>query len=120
MDRDLLLSICPALRTALNRSRYDLDAVRELLGPEAHAAYGRGEPVPARRAARLDAAYTAWDEATTVIDQARNKQMAAPGLQEEGPLPRLTDGAGQCREDRRRCAVGADRRLLGQTGVRPP
>jgi len=52
VDRDLLLSICPALRTALNRSRYDLDAVRELLGPEAHAAYGRGEPVPARRAAR--------------------------------------------------------------------
>jgi transposase len=33
-------------------------------------------------AARLKCAYAAWDEAITVIDQARNKQMAAPGLAE--------------------------------------
>ena len=33
-------------------------------------------------AARLDKAYTAWDDALTVIDEARRKQMAAPGLQE--------------------------------------
>lgn len=33
-------------------------------------------------AARLEKAYGAWDEAITVIDQARKKQMAAPGLQE--------------------------------------
>ncbi len=33
-------------------------------------------------AARLEAAYTAWDEAITTIDTARKKQMAAPGLQE--------------------------------------
>ena len=52
VDRDLLLSLCPALRTALIRCRYDLDTVRELLGPEAHAALGRSEPVPARRIAR--------------------------------------------------------------------
>lgn len=52
MDRDLLLSICPSVRTALRRCHYDLESVRELLGPEAHAAFGRGEPVPARRAAR--------------------------------------------------------------------
>jgi transposase len=32
--------------------------------------------------ARLDEAYAAWDEAITVIDQTRKKQMAAPGLQE--------------------------------------
>jgi transposase len=30
----------------------------------------------------LDTAYAAWDEAITVIDQTRNKQMASPGLQE--------------------------------------
>ncbi len=52
VDRDLLLSLCPALRTALIRCRYDLDTVRELLGSEAHAALGRSEPVPARRIAR--------------------------------------------------------------------
>ena len=33
-------------------------------------------------AARLDAAYAAWDDALAVIDEARKKQMAAPGLQE--------------------------------------
>jgi transposase len=32
--------------------------------------------------ARLDEAYAAWDDAITVIDQARRKQMTAPGLQE--------------------------------------
>lgn len=31
---------------------------------------------------RLDDAYAAWDEAATAIDEARKKQMAAPGLQE--------------------------------------
>lgn len=51
MDRDLLLSICPALRTALTRARFDTDTMLELLGPDAHAALGRGEPVPVRRAA---------------------------------------------------------------------
>jgi transposase len=33
-------------------------------------------------AARRDEAYAAWDTAITVIDQTRQKQMAAPGLQE--------------------------------------
>ena len=33
-------------------------------------------------AARLEAAYQAWDGAITVIDEARKKQMQAPGLQE--------------------------------------
>jgi transposase len=33
-------------------------------------------------AARLDKAYTAWDKAIGVIDEARAKQMAAPGLQQ--------------------------------------
>lgn len=32
--------------------------------------------------ARLDGAYCAWDDALAVIDEARRKQMAAPGLQE--------------------------------------
>jgi transposase len=33
-------------------------------------------------AARLDAAYAAWDDAIAVIDEARKKQMQAPGLAE--------------------------------------
>lgn len=41
------------LRAALLRAGYDTEGVRELLGPAAHAALGRGEPVPARRASRM-------------------------------------------------------------------
>ena len=33
-------------------------------------------------AARMEKAYAAWDDAITVIDEARKKQMAAPGLAE--------------------------------------
>jgi transposase len=33
-------------------------------------------------AARLEGAYAAWDDAIAVIDEARKKQMQAPGLQE--------------------------------------
>jgi len=33
-------------------------------------------------AARLEKAYTAWDDALAIIDEARKKQMAAPGLAE--------------------------------------
>ncbi len=40
------------LRTALVRARYTPDGVRDLLGPSAHAALGRGEVEPAFRAAR--------------------------------------------------------------------
>jgi hypothetical protein len=36
----------------------------------------------AAAAARLDKAYTAWDKAIGVIDEARAKQMTAPGLQQ--------------------------------------
>jgi methylase of polypeptide subunit release factors len=39
-----------ALRTALDRADYRTDGVRRLLGREAHAALGRGEPEPAFRA----------------------------------------------------------------------
>ncbi|MDN5750490.1 MAG: methyltransferase [Pseudonocardia sp.] len=41
-----------SLRTALHRARYTTDGVRDLLGPAAHAALGRGEAEPAFRAAR--------------------------------------------------------------------
>jgi len=46
-----------------------------------------GTAVPAPRekeaaAGRLEKAHAAWDDALTVIDEARKKQMAAPGLQE--------------------------------------
>ena len=53
-DRGVLPEISPAtadaLRTALTRAGYRTDGVRELLGREAHAALGRGEPEPAFRA----------------------------------------------------------------------
>jgi methylase of polypeptide subunit release factors len=39
-----------ALRTALDRAGYRTDGVRALLGRDAHAALGRGEPEPAFRA----------------------------------------------------------------------
>lgn len=38
------------LRAALQAASYDVDTVTELLGPQAHAALGRGERVPALRA----------------------------------------------------------------------
>lgn len=47
-----LVALCPGLRTALRRARYDADTLLAVLGPAAHAALGRSEPVPVRRAAR--------------------------------------------------------------------
>uniref|UniRef100_UPI000A59F9CD DUF7059 domain-containing protein n=1 Tax=Nocardia amamiensis TaxID=404578 RepID=UPI000A59F9CD len=47
----LLTALCPDLRTALTRVGYDADSLLEVLG-DAHAALGRSEPVPVRRAAR--------------------------------------------------------------------
>jgi methylase of polypeptide subunit release factors len=41
-----------ALRAALHRVGYSPDGVRQLLGPAAHAALGRGEPEPASRISR--------------------------------------------------------------------
>lgn len=41
-----------ALRTALLRAGYTTDGVRDLLGPSAHTALGRGEVEPAHRATR--------------------------------------------------------------------
>ncbi|WP_328403543.1 DUF7782 domain-containing protein [Nocardia sp. NBC_00403] len=48
----LLTALCPDLRTALTRVRYDADTLLEVLGVDVHAALGRSEPVPVRRAAR--------------------------------------------------------------------
>lgn len=47
-----LLPITAALRTCFLRAGYDADTVLGLLGVDAHAAMGRGEAVPARRASR--------------------------------------------------------------------
>lgn len=49
---DLGPDTAAALRTALRRTGYTPNGVRELLGPAAHAALGRGEPEPAARATR--------------------------------------------------------------------
>ncbi|WP_327100156.1 methyltransferase [Nocardia vinacea] len=48
----LLTALCPDLRAALTRVGYDADTLLEVLGADAHAALGRSEPVPVRRAAR--------------------------------------------------------------------
>ncbi|MCP2279194.1 DUF7782 domain-containing protein [Nocardia amikacinitolerans] len=48
----LLTALCPELWTALTRVGYDADTLLSALGPDAHAALGRSEPVPVRRAAR--------------------------------------------------------------------
>jgi len=46
---------------------------------------GTAAPAPQEKeaaAGRLEDAYAAWDDAIAVIDQARKRQMQAPGLQE--------------------------------------
>ncbi|MGA9870231.1 MAG: class I SAM-dependent methyltransferase [Rhodococcus sp. (in: high G+C Gram-positive bacteria)] len=45
-----LLAACPSLREAFLAHRYDADALLDVLGDGAHAALGRSEPVPVRRA----------------------------------------------------------------------
>ncbi|MCM6774289.1 methyltransferase [Nocardia sp. CDC159] len=47
-----LAALAPDLRAALTRVRYDADSLLEALGDDAHAALGRSEPVPVRRAVR--------------------------------------------------------------------
>ncbi len=65
-----------------------LERIRDLYAVHAElmAAWnGAAAPAAGERAAtagRLDEAYAAWDGALAVIDEARKKQMAAPGLQE--------------------------------------
>ena len=65
-----------------------LDRIRDLYAAhdELMAAWaGTAAPAPREKeaaAGRLEEAYAAWDDAITVIDEARNKQMQAPGLQE--------------------------------------
>ncbi|OQO94010.1 SAM-dependent methyltransferase [Saccharomonospora piscinae] len=44
--------VCARLRDAFRAARYDADGVVGVLGAQAHAALGRGEPEPARRASR--------------------------------------------------------------------
>ncbi|GAB3877190.1 methyltransferase [Kibdelosporangium lantanae] len=52
MADDLSPDFCAALREAFERAGYHADGVLRLLGESAHAALGRGEPEPARRASR--------------------------------------------------------------------
>jgi methylase of polypeptide subunit release factors len=49
---DLSDDVCARLREAFRRTAYDADGVVAALGGAAHAALGRGEPVPAERASR--------------------------------------------------------------------
>lgn len=52
MVPDLSAQRCERLREALLAANYDADGVVDALGAAAHAALGRGEPSPARRASR--------------------------------------------------------------------
>ncbi|MGZ8179842.1 DUF7782 domain-containing protein [Williamsia sp. SKLECPSW1] len=47
---DGLTALAPRLRTSFLAHRFDADGVLDLLGADVHAALGRGEPVPVRRA----------------------------------------------------------------------
>ncbi|MFI1916858.1 methyltransferase [Nocardia sp. NPDC020380] len=47
-----LAELAPELRAALLRVGYDAGTLLDALGPATHAALGRGEPVPVRRATR--------------------------------------------------------------------
>ena len=51
-------------------------------------------------AGRLENAYAAWDDTITVIDEARKKQMAAPGLAEPAKKALATPGPRMGRPDR--------------------
>ena len=52
MHPDLSGDLCARLREAFLNAGYTADGVVDALGPQAHAALGRGEPEPARRASR--------------------------------------------------------------------
>ncbi|HEV7906779.1 MAG TPA: methyltransferase [Pseudonocardiaceae bacterium] len=49
---DLSADLCSRLREAFQTTGYHADGVVDALGPQAHAALGRGEPEAARRASR--------------------------------------------------------------------
>ncbi|MFD4675095.1 methyltransferase [Lentzea sp. NPDC058450] len=49
---DLSADLCARLREAFLNAGYTADGVVDALGPQAHAALGRGEPEPARRASK--------------------------------------------------------------------
>src|SRR5260370_11335115 len=86
-----------------------LDSIRDLYAAHETLMTAWGEAAaPAQRdkekaAARLDDAHAAWDTALAAIDEARTKQMAAPGLQEPAKkalatLDREWDGLAAHRE----------------------
>jgi hypothetical protein len=86
-----------------------LDRIRDLYRAhdELMAAWQENTASAAREkaaaAARLEKAHASWDDAITVIDEARKKQIAAPGLQEPakkalGTLDREWDGLRAHRE----------------------
>lgn len=52
MHPDLSADLCTRLREAFRTAGYTADGVLAALGAQAHAALGRGEPEPARRASR--------------------------------------------------------------------
>ena len=86
----VLLGPCaPVLRAGRGREPGPADVLGRRVGLErikalyaAHEELMAAWAAAAQEAARLEEAYGAWDDALAVIDEARRKQMAAPGLQE--------------------------------------
>ncbi|MEV0049574.1 class I SAM-dependent methyltransferase [Saccharopolyspora shandongensis] len=98
------------LRDAFQAAGYDADGVVELLGPEAHAALGRGEPVPALRAT-TDAGALGTLVRLFLLGQAESQTAVEAAL---APLP-LTEAkaAGLLVDDGDRLRAGLDVRPHG-------
>ncbi|WP_054814147.1 DUF7782 domain-containing protein [Nocardia arizonensis] len=97
----LLTALCPDLRVALARVGYDAETLLAALGHGAHAALGRQEPVPVRRAARtagelgvlirlllLGDAVTEREAAAALAPVGVDRAVAAGLLERDGDLVR--------------------------------
>ncbi|PXY30589.1 DUF7059 domain-containing protein [Prauserella flavalba] len=107
---ELTADLCARLRDAFLAARYDADGVVEALGGQAHAALGRGEPVPALRASR-DAGALGTFIRLFLLGEAVPEREVAAAL---GSLP-LGDAvaAGLLRADGERLRAGLDVRPHG-------
>lgn len=106
----LSADVCARLRAAFGEARYDADGVLDALGGAAHAALGRGEPVPAHRAS-LDAGELGVFIRLFLLGEAEPVARVRTAL---GPLP-VEDAvaAGVLRADGERVRAGLDIRPHG-------
>ncbi|MEU3270785.1 methyltransferase [Saccharomonospora sp. NPDC006951] len=78
----LSAEVCAKLRAAFQEADYDADGVLDALGSSAHAALGRGEPVPAHRAS-LDAGDTGTLIRLFLLGETEREEAVSKAL---GPL----------------------------------